>query len=55
MTRRTYKTTRRHRELQMIYRDRHRDRGVCINSDNHGPATHGCRCERCHDVHRRSQ
>lgn len=24
----------------------------CINGWGHGKATHGCRCKRCHDVHR---
>jgi hypothetical protein len=26
--------------------------GVCINGRSHGKATHGCRCEWCHAVHR---
>ena len=35
-------------------RDRLRDLRLCINAAAHGAATHGCRCERCSDIHKRS-
>ncbi len=26
--------------------------GACLNSLDHGPATHGCRCKRCFAIYR---
>ena len=54
MTRHAYKTSRRRRERQMLYRDQRRDMRLCITSAKHGPATHGCRCARCDETHRRT-
>ena len=42
------------RQRKQAERDRRRSLGVCINSDNHGPATHGLRCDHCAAVHLRS-
>lgn len=35
-------------------RDVLRDIGLCINGPAHGKATHGCRCEACHETHGKS-
>ena len=29
--------------------------GLCLNNAKHGKATHGVRCKRCHETHRRSR
>jgi len=52
---RVYKTRRKHRLWQMLARDRRRDAKLCINSEKHGPATHGCRCAACDATHRRTR
>jgi hypothetical protein len=46
------------REWSRIRRERNRANGDCINEtldDTHGKATHGVRCSKCHEAHRRSR
>jgi hypothetical protein len=38
---------------QRYRRARLRAKKLCINGIAHGPATHGCRCGWCFDVHKR--
>jgi hypothetical protein len=49
-----YKTAYHDRKRQQAYRDKMREQKLCINGASHGLATHGCRCERCYNVHSRS-
>lgn len=56
-TPRKYKTSAWHRRRQRLRRQAASDLARCINENaagGHGSATHGCRCETCHEVHRRS-
>ncbi len=45
-----YLTTRAERRRSKAYRDRMRAAELCINGANHGIATHGCRCQACHEI-----
>jgi hypothetical protein len=49
-----YKTALHYRRKAERRRSRLADLGLCINAASHGPATHGVRCERCAQVHKRS-
>lgn len=51
---RHYKTDARYRRRMKRRRDGLRAARLCITASAHGPATHGCRCEACAIVHRRS-
>ena len=47
-----------HRAYSAARRERNRAAGLCINSSTrapHGTPTHGVRCARCHETHRRSR
>lgn len=52
--RRRYKTDPVRRIKAKHRRDELREQNHCINGSSHGLATHGCRCEPCHETHRRS-
>lgn len=47
-----YASPRYQRVEQALLRRERSDDGVCINSREHGEATHGRRCRRCFAVHR---
>jgi len=52
------RSTYRRRRYQAELRRSNIADGMCINENQrktHGPATHGVRCERCHDVWLRSR
>jgi len=50
------KAKRRRARLSPVLEDGRRS--ACINENDaktHGPATHGCRCDACHETHRRTR
>ena len=53
--RKRYETTIFERRKAKARRDANRAAGRCVNDNaagTHGPATHGCRCLRCHEKHK---
>lgn len=54
MGRRRFRTDPVRRKLAKMRRDELRERGLCINGEDHGPATHGVLCWNCRQAHRKS-
>lgn len=51
---RTFKTPFQYRKKMRDRRAKRKRLGHCVNHDGR-PATHGCRCEACDEVHRKSR
>jgi hypothetical protein len=52
--RRIYRTFREDRIRAKSRRADLKARGLCINGEEHGPATHGVLCLKCREAHRKS-